>query len=427
MSAHTFASRLAPVLALLAVMACSDSGGGPGETTSPHINAPPSANAGPDMSATVGEAVQLHGSGHDADGDHLTYSWTFSSRPPGSSATLSGATNASASFVPDKGGAYVARLTVSDGTASASDDCTITVNSPPTADAGPDQDVTVGDTVQLDGTGSADPEGSTLTFGWAFESRPPGSAASLQNPTSATPSFVPDIAGVYVVRLVVTDGSLQSAPNACTISAEDTGYTLADYLPMEVGTTWSYRVTFPANTSVPYAPAFDYPSGILGSSLTDGMGAWNAGTVTFDLSLAAAMDTASSTKTWDVATSDTGKKFYFYIALDSVRVSLNMTSTTAELRIIGVLQMSAPRWRVSRRIAYVRSEDLEQTTSVAVPAGTFEDCVRGDVMIYGDGHYVPSGQWPIEVYVAPGTGIVKAVGKDRSGTTLYTLELMQMR
>ena len=40
------------------------------------------------------------------------------------------------------------------------------VDDPPTADAGPDQTVDEGDLVTLDGTGSSDPEGETLTFEW---------------------------------------------------------------------------------------------------------------------------------------------------------------------------------------------------------------------------------------------------------------------
>ena len=176
------------------------------------VNSPPVADAGSDQTANVGETVSLNGSGSsDPDGTGLTYSWSFQSRPTGSSATLSGATTATPSFTPDVGGEYVARLTVSDGSASDSDDVTIDVNGPPTANAGPDQAANVGEVVQLDGTGSTDPNGDALSYSWSFQTRPGGSQAALQNANTATPTFTPDVGGTYMVSLVVSDGSLSSA------------------------------------------------------------------------------------------------------------------------------------------------------------------------------------------------------------------------
>jgi len=72
-------------------------------------------------------------------------------------------------------------LVVNDGTAnSASDTVTITTrNSAPVANAGPDQTVFVTQTVTLDGHGSSDVDGDTLSFAWSFVSRPNGSAATL--------------------------------------------------------------------------------------------------------------------------------------------------------------------------------------------------------------------------------------------------------
>ena len=51
------------------------------------------------------------------------------------------------------------------------------VNSAPTANAGPDQTAPVGALVTLDGTGSTDPDGNTLSYSWAFDSLPSGSTA----------------------------------------------------------------------------------------------------------------------------------------------------------------------------------------------------------------------------------------------------------
>ncbi len=91
-------------------------------------------------------------------------------------------------------------------------------NSPPTADAGFDRTVSVGQTVVLDGSGSTEPEGAKVDFLWAFVSVPAGSAAALDEPTAVRPSFVADLAGDYAVELVVSEGPRDSAPDTVTIS-----------------------------------------------------------------------------------------------------------------------------------------------------------------------------------------------------------------
>jgi len=88
------------------------------------------------------------------------------------------------------------------------------------ADAGPDQTVITGETVQLDGSGSSAPEGDPLTFEWTIASSPGGSAAVLDDPTLLNPVFVPDVAGSYEVQLVVNDGSADSSPDHVSIIAK---------------------------------------------------------------------------------------------------------------------------------------------------------------------------------------------------------------
>jgi hypothetical protein len=102
-------------------------------------------------------------------------------------------------------------------------------NSPPVADAGPDQTALVGDTVTLVGSGSSDVDGDPITFSWSLLSIPEGSAATLSDPTVVNPTFVVDIFGTYVAQLVVNDGLADSAPDTVAIStanppsAADTG------------------------------------------------------------------------------------------------------------------------------------------------------------------------------------------------------------
>ena len=90
---------------------------------------------------------------------------------------------------------------------------------PPVADAGPDQEVVVDETAQLDGSGSSDPDGGSLTFSWQLTT-PFGSSAFLPNPSLENPTFVPDVAGDYVAQLVVNDGTVDSDPDQVTIAAK---------------------------------------------------------------------------------------------------------------------------------------------------------------------------------------------------------------
>ena len=84
------------------------------------------------------------------------------------------------------------------------------------ANAGPDQTVVVGQTVQLDGSGSSDADGDLLTFRWALTTRPAGSQATLANAT-VNPTFVADVLGTYVAQLIVNDGTFDSLPETVTL------------------------------------------------------------------------------------------------------------------------------------------------------------------------------------------------------------------
>ena len=89
----------------------------------------------------------------------------------------------------------------------------------PTADAGEDQAVATEATVQLDGSGSSDPEDDALTYSWSL-SAPDGSSATLSDATISNPTFDADVDGEYVATLVVNDGTSDSAPDSAEITAE---------------------------------------------------------------------------------------------------------------------------------------------------------------------------------------------------------------
>ena len=88
-------------------------------------------------------------------------------------------------------------------------------NTPPQARAGQDVTRNAGEVVQLDGNGSADPDGSPLTFSW---SQTAGTPVVLEQANGPTPSFVPQEGGTYSFSLVVRDGELESPPDEVVIT-----------------------------------------------------------------------------------------------------------------------------------------------------------------------------------------------------------------
>jgi chitinase len=173
------------------------------------------ANAGATQNVTTGTLVTLDASASKADvGRTLTYAWALTSRPAGSTAALSSATSTKPNFTADMAGTYVATLIVNDGrvnsTAATVSIAVKVANTAPVANPGVAQNVAVGALVTLDGSASSDANSDPLTYLWALTSRPAGSSAALSSATSVKPTFTADVAGTYVVSLVVNDGKVSS-------------------------------------------------------------------------------------------------------------------------------------------------------------------------------------------------------------------------
>jgi len=187
-------------------------------------NLAPVADAGPDQTGTLGDVIQLDGSAsYDPDGDEVGFLWEMSVRPADSNSTLINFRRADPEFYADRAGTYTIQLTVDDAVLTAVDEVDVFIEAPnevPVADAGPDQTVSVGDTVQLDGNASYDPEGGTLGYQWALTSQPTGSTASLVSANAPLPRFTADVAGTYVAELIVSDGTFDSAPDMVRVVAE---------------------------------------------------------------------------------------------------------------------------------------------------------------------------------------------------------------
>ncbi len=177
-------------------------------------NHAPVADAGSDQTTKVGQTVYFDGSGsYDPDADTLTYKWDF-----GNGYNTGWQNNCNTSYIYNNSGNYSVTLTVSDGDLTDFDICIVKVsasgfviNQEPVADAGLDQNATVGQTVYFDGSGSYDPDEDTLLYNWEFDD---GTSSGWQNDWTVTHSY--DIPGNYLVTLTVSDDSLTN-DDTCVI------------------------------------------------------------------------------------------------------------------------------------------------------------------------------------------------------------------
>lgn len=199
------------------------------------INVPPIAQAGLDRHVKVDTItpVDLNGSdSYDADHDSLTYNWQFKSMPQGSSSIINGADTATPSFIADLPGDYVVTLVVGDTINLSRDNVTITAvvtsdPSTPVAHAGTDhQYVHQGTTITIDGSGSSDADGDTLTYNWHIKSQPTSSTATLDVTVADKPTLIIDVNGDYVIELTVNDGWLDSTPVSVRVTTKMTDQTL---------------------------------------------------------------------------------------------------------------------------------------------------------------------------------------------------------
>lgn len=84
-------------------------------------------------------------------------------------------------------------------------------NRAPIANAGANFTVDLDEPAVLNASESTDADGDALTYAWSFIYNPSRSLARLTNSAAAKPSFTPDVNGVYVLALTVSDGSMASA------------------------------------------------------------------------------------------------------------------------------------------------------------------------------------------------------------------------
>jgi len=172
-------------------------------------NLPPVADAGPDQTlsdadSSGSETVTLDGSGSgDPDGTIVSYEWTEDLHVLGTEAIIT---------LDFEVGTHTVTLTVKDDDgATDSDDVVVTVNpnKPPVANAGPDQTGLVGQTLNFDGSGSYDLDGTIDSYEWNFGDGSTASGVTVTHSYSA--------AGTYTVTLAVTDNGGATATDTASV------------------------------------------------------------------------------------------------------------------------------------------------------------------------------------------------------------------
>lgn len=111
-------------------------------------------------------------------------------------------------------------------------------DSPPVAEAGLGVLAYVGDTVELNGTASSDPEGAELVYKWAQTGGP---SVAIEGGSTAQPRFEVTEPGTLRFELVVNDGLTYSEPDTVEVVV---AYTAVD------GTTGGGCTAVPAGASL---------------------------------------------------------------------------------------------------------------------------------------------------------------------------------
>ncbi|MDX2463828.1 MAG: beta-propeller fold lactonase family protein, partial [Porticoccus sp.] len=247
---------------------------------------------------SAGTKVELDGSrSSDANGDPLTYRWALTQKPSESTAEITQASSPISSFVTDVAGDYEATLIVNDGmldsastavalTAEAEEIKVVSVepekielvqppvkkspvpmpakantkvNTAPIAKAGSRQTVSTYTPVSLNGNASSDADNDSLTFRWALTTKPTKSIAQLENPEAATPVFTPDLTGIYIVSLIVNDGSKDSQVSKVVIESADPDFAFSNNIQESVITTYVVNKESGVLTKIAATPTAAHP------------------------------------------------------------------------------------------------------------------------------------------------------------------------
>ena len=241
-------------------------------------NQAPSVGAGADQTVSEGSTVYLDGSGSDADGSLVHYSWSTTS----SNITIvdSDSSDGAASFIAPEvdasGSSFILTLTVTDDDqASASDTMVVMVenNEPPIVSVVDDQSAAAGTTVSLSGSAS-DSDGSVVAYLWQETSASiiASGGVSIDRADTTTANFT-----------IPADLAAETALTFELSATDDDGATASAQTKVTVAASGSFKWSFTTADSIYSSPAialdgtiyFGSDDGKLYALNPDGSEDWN--------------------------------------------------------------------------------------------------------------------------------------------------------
>jgi hypothetical protein len=222
----------------------------------------------------TGDTVSLSASVTDSNAacglpQTFRHLWELTSRPAGSQATLSSASVAAPTLVPDSIGTYQAGLVVTDGRGNISPKGTVTFSTSSCGAGVPTATITPSTLSPLTHAAvsllasATNPDNSACpsrfaakhAFQWSLLSLPAASKAALAGTQGNATSLLPDVPGAYAVQLVATSSAgIPSAPTAVTITAQTCGANspsaVADASSVPPRPAFSARQALPSGASL---------------------------------------------------------------------------------------------------------------------------------------------------------------------------------
>lgn len=125
-----------------------------------------------------------------------------------------------------------------------------------------------GGTVNLDGSGSTDPNGDPYQCVWSVASQPAGSNIAIADPDQCKTTAVPEQSGAYTLQLVVNDANASSTPVTVAISSVVPSSPTNLTFSAPYSTSGSYTLSWTAPTGVYVAGYYVYES-VNGGSFTN--------------------------------------------------------------------------------------------------------------------------------------------------------------
>ncbi len=176
--------------------------------------------------AKTGQKIHLDATRcFDPEGDLLDFEWKLTT-PKDSKAHIAEKNAQKTYFIPDIAGQYKIQLSISDRHHKpvVSEENVIKVKKAP--NASPEivldapKKVAVGSKVLLDASRSHDPDNDALSFHWTMKQKPVQSKALLSKQDGKMVEFIADVAGKYVIQLLLTDArGASSQPKEVVIEA----------------------------------------------------------------------------------------------------------------------------------------------------------------------------------------------------------------